>query len=229
MQAWEHYFKPPVRSSGMVLFRQKKISFSQPSDTEIVVFISASSGFKVIFKTKSVESTQLLVNCNCPAGKKGLFCKHIWAGLLAIQEKSPDFFESKSEIENKPPLTSSVSESKSPNRAADREASMAAMKEKQSAYRKQEYQKQKERAKAKKSSKKERATSHKSQFPADVQSALNYFSTNGFELADSLNKESVTAAKKSLARIFHPDLGGSHDEILELNKFCDILNEYILS
>lgn len=222
VQAWEHYFKPVVRNSGRALTRQKKISFSQPSDTEISVFISVSSGFKVIFKTKSVESAQLLVDCNCPAGKKGLFCKHIWAGLLVIQEKSPDFFESKIEIERNPSPTTAINEPKSPNRGADREATMAAIKEKQSAYRKQEYQKQKERLKA-------FAKAKKNPFPADVQSALKYFSKNGFELADSLSKESLTAAKKSLARIFHPDLGGSHDEILELNKFCDILNEYISS
>ena len=65
------------------------------------------------------------------------------------------------------------------------------------------------------------------EYPRDVDRALTYFTTNGIELRTCLNKESVSSAKKSLARVFHPDFGGSHHEIIELNKYAAILENYI--
>lgn len=225
VQIWEHFFKPEVRSSGRTLFSQGKTSVAQPSDTEVIVFIRVSSPLKVVLKSKSVSSNTLTVDCNCPAGKKGLFCKHIWAGLLATDQKNPDFFDSKTEIQ-KAEAVAKIAAAEKPKPTAQsqaREAAQEAYKEKQTLYRKIQYQKQKLRQKQYKL-KKEQA--EEVSFPRDVEKALQYFSQNGFELRDSLNLENVGMAKKKLARIFHPDLGGSHEEIQELNKYSDVLTNY---
>lgn len=226
VQIWEHFFKPEVRSSGRTLFSQGKTSVAQPSDTEVIVFIRVSSPLKVVLKTKSVSSNTLAVNCNCPAGKKGLYCKHIWAALLATEQKNPDFFELKTEIQ-KTEAAAKISTAEKPKPTAQsqaREAAQEAYKEKQTLYRKIQYQKQKLRLNQYKKLKSERT--EEVVFPREVEKALQYFSQNGFELRDSLSSEVVGTAKKKLARIFHPDLGGSHDEILELNKYSDILTNF---
>lgn len=229
VQIWEHFFKPEVRSSGRTLVSQGKTSIAQPSDTEVIVFIRVSSSFKVSLKTKSVSSDTLTVDCNCPTGKKGLYCKHIWAALLATEQKNPDFFKDKTEIQKVESLakTSAAEKPKPTAQSQAREATQEAYKEKQVLYRKIQYQKQKLRLQKYKKLKSEQTK--EVQFPRDVEKALLYFSQHGFELRDSLSAEAIGTAKKKLARIFHPDLGGSHDEILKLNKYANVLTNYILS
>lgn len=214
VNTWEHFFKPEVRASGRTLFAGGKISVSQPSDTEIIVYVRTAPGFKVTLKSTSVASNTINVDCNCPAARKNQFCKHIWAGLLATEQKNSDFFESKSEI------------TKNENNLDSKESiKKTAFKEKQAAYRKQQYQKQKQRQKNYKDSKKTEQIEPK--FPIEIEKALKYFAENGIELKASLSKEAVGSAKKKLARIFHPDVGGSHDEIVALNCCADILIHFI--
>jgi len=228
VQIWEHFFKPETRSSGRSLFSQGKVSIQQPSDIEVVVYVRVSPPLKVSLKTESMSSNTLIVDCNCPAGKKGLFCKHIWAGLLATEQKNPDFFESKTEIEKKEASSKSTAPAKPTEKSQAFEAKQAEYKEKQATYRKEQYQKQKQRLKdIKQNNKDKKNQPEKIEFPREIEKALSFFSQNGIELRESLNKELVGSAKKKLARIFHPDLGGSHDEILELNKYADILTEFI--
>ncbi len=224
VQIWEHFFKPEVRSSGRTLFSQGKTSVAQPSDTEVIVFIRVSSPLKVVLKTKSVSSNTLVVDCNCPAGKKGLYCKHIWAALLATELKNPDFFDAKTEIQKIEAIAKTAEKAKPTPQSQAREAAQEAYKEKQTLYRKIQYQKQKLRLNQYKKLKSEQPK--EVEFPREVEKALQYFSQNGFELRDGLNSEVIGTAKKKLARIFHPDLGGSHDEILELNKYSDILTNF---
>lgn len=227
IQNWEHFFKPEVRSSGQSLVKQGKTSVSQPSDTEIVIYVRISPPLKVVFKATSVESPSFTVSCSCPAGKDGRFCKHIWAGLLATEKDNSDFFESKTKIEMK---DLEEIEKKTPSsQATEREAAFKekqeVFKEKQNAYRKEQYQKQKARQKEFKNKKKN--LPEESSYPLDVDAALQFFAKNGFELKESMNLESVGIAKKKLARIFHPDLGGSHSEIIELNHHSEILANFI--
>lgn len=226
LQSWEHFFKPEVRSSGQSLVKQGKLSISQPSDTEIVVFIKASTPSKVILKSKSVESDTFFAQCNCPAGKEGRFCKHVWAALLATEKKNSDFFESKTKIEMEETDSNFAQVIKPTAQTKAREEAEAKLKLKQATYRKEQYQKQKERQKAFKAAKKNRPAPE-SNLPEDVEHALNFFAANGFELKESLNKESVTTAKKKLSRVFHPDMGGSHEESAQLNSYADILLEFI--
>ncbi|AGH94641.1 SWIM zinc finger family protein [Pseudobdellovibrio exovorus] len=220
---WEHFFKPEVRSSGRALFTQGKTSLSQPSDTEVVAFMRTTPPFKVSLKSNAVSSPTLFVDCNCPAGKKDLFCKHIWATLLATEGKNPDFFESKLEIEK---MTSASHVKAKPTAQSQAwEEKKAALKEKQSLLRKIQYQKQKLRLKEMKHSKK--SIPNEPSFPKDVENSLVYFSQNGFELRTELTQELVSAAKKKLSLVFHPDRNGSHVEIIELNKHADVLMRYV--
>ena len=227
VQSWEHFFKPEVRSSGQLLLKKDKVSLSQPSDTEIQSYVRASPSFKVVFKSASVESETLTVNCSCPASTKGQFCKHIWAVLLMIEDKKPDFLESKTEIQMRSQAADEATVLEKPKQTEAQANSQAAYKLKQTDYRKQQYQKQKLRQKEKKNAGKKKT--YAPEFPPDVEEALKYFLDNGFPLRDSLTQEAVSLAKKKLARVFHPDIGGSHVEILDLNKFTDILIKYTKS
>lgn len=228
LQIWEHFFKPEVRASGQTLFTQDKVSIAQPSDTEIIAYIRISSPFKVSLKSKSVSSDTLFADCNCPAGKKGLFCKHIWAALLATQKKNSDFFEEKTKLEKMKSVAQPTTKSNSTDQSTAYKEKQAAykeqQKEKQSLYRKIQYQKQKLRKNEFKKNKNDSA--EQTSFPREVEKALFYFSKNGFELRESLNKDVITMAKKKLARVFHPDHGGSHEEFLELNNYSEVLMKF---
>lgn len=228
IQIWEHFFKPEIRASGRALFSQGKVSIQQPSDTEIVAYIRISPPLKVSLKSESMDNIKMNVDCNCPVGKKGLLCKHIWAALLATEAKNPNFFESKIEIEKKEAVSKPAEKAKPAEKNQAYEAKQQAYKEKQATYRKEQYQRQKQRLKDSKGTKKRKYTEpEKVEFPSDIEEALRFFSKNGIELRDAMKKEFVGSAKKKLARIFHPDFGGSHNEILELNKHSETLLKFI--
>ncbi len=237
IEEWEHYFKPEVRSSGRKYFMAGNVSVSQPSDTEILAYIRGSSSFKVSFKSPSMQSKLITVDCNCPPSKRGQLCKHIWATLLSVEDKKPDFLDGKEEIEKKaddePVAANSLQKStkSSPNlqqrpMSDTQIQSKANFKAKQDEYRKQQYQKQKQRLKDQKQAKK-KTVSQGPIIPENVQTALDFFSENGFPMDNQPKAEAIQTAKKKLARIFHPDIGGSHAEILELNKNSEALLEYI--
>lgn len=221
---WEHFFKPAVRSSGLTLVKQGKLSLTQPSDTEVIVSIRVSPPLKVAIKSPSMASPTVIAACPCPAGKKGLFCKHIWASLLLVEQKSPDFFDSKTNLETRSNETQASEKAKPLAATIAREAARAAFKEKQSLYRKIQYQKQKLRQKEYKLKKNQ---APEIQYPQIVESALIFFSNNGIDLRSSMTEATLSSAKKTLSRVFHPDLGGSHEEILELNGHADNLEQFL--
>lgn len=234
---WEHYFKPEVRSSGRMLVSKGQVSLKQPSDTELVAFLKVSGGVKVHLKLSRVDSPEVKADCTCPLFKKGQFCKHLWGTLVEAQQKNPDFFEGKIELSIQEFQFSTKASVDSSDRASDLRASPAdqerALKnaerhqqtlEAQSLYRKLQYQKQKLRLKKLKLAKEPQALVP--EFPDFVEEALQYFMQNGFDLRATLTKDSVNFAKKKLARVFHPDLGGSHQEILDLNKFAEVLSKF---
>ncbi len=230
-EKWEHFFKPETRSSGRSYFNKGVVSISRPSDNQIQAYIRTSSSFKVTFKSESIESNVVSVNCTCPQSKKGQLCKHIWASLLKIEERFPDFLETRKQIENQAgssPVAGSVRTMRPPTQSQiDLQETY---KKKQADYRKEQYQKQKLRQKTQKASKKKSSSSnHTPEFPTDVERALTFFDSNGFHMERPLNAEVVGMAKKRLSRVFHPDIGGSHGEILELNKNYEIIINYLKS
>lgn len=223
MSHWENFFKPETRNSGLALFKKDKVSLAYTGDTEVQAFVKSTSVIKVIFKVESVASTTIQVHCNCAQSSKGQFCKHIWATLLVINQKKPDFLDSKYTLEK----TTQIIGIKTEIQQLKKEN----YKLKQADYRKEQYQKQKDYQKQKaKDFKKSRAqTTDDNSYPPTIESALKYFLENGFTLRESPNEESINTAKKKLSRVFHPDLGGSHDEILELNKQAEVLLKFFKS
>ena len=223
LMQWENYFKPETRNSGLALFKKEKVSLAHTGDTEVQAFVKSTSVIKVIFKVESVGSTTIHVHCNCPQSSKAQFCKHIWATFLVIDQKKPDFLDSKYSLEK----TTQIVGIKTEIQQLKKEN----YKLKQADYRKEQYQKQKEyqKKKAKDFKKSKSQTTDDNSYPPAIESALKYFLENGFTLRESLNEESINTAKKKLSRVFHPDLGGSHSEILELNKQSEVLLKFFKS
>ncbi|MES3037007.1 MAG: SWIM zinc finger family protein [Bdellovibrionota bacterium] len=239
-QKWEHFFKPEVRNAGRGFFEKGVVTSSQPSDTEVTAYVRGSTSQKVIFKSASVEDKLVTVSCNCSHAKKGQLCKHAWAVLLKIENDHPDFLEGKQDIEK---LSDSAQDdnsspaqkfSKNYVKPSSRPLSQAqidsqeAMKAKQNDYRKQQYQKQKQKIKdIKQAKKKTKFEPPPPSYPKNVEIAVEYFEQNGFPINAPFDLTELGLAKKKLSRIFHPDKGGSHDEIVELNLNFDVLVDFV--
>ncbi len=227
--ALETSFNSSARTAGSRLFKEGKVSFSKPSSLEITAYVKPN--YRVALKLASLQNTEAHAECNCPPSQKGQLCKHIWAACLAVSEKSPDFFDGVTEVSKNAPKAKAASP-QSDSQILSKEIynlKQENFKLKQASYRKDQYQKQKERAKEFKAGKKKsyKNAQEAPSYPSPVQAALDYFSKNGFTFDESLNEFSVSLARKKLARVFHPDIGGSHDESLELNSNSEVLLKYI--
>lgn len=66
-------------------------------------------------------------------------------------------------------------------------------------------------------------------YPKLIEKARQYFQSNGYEMKQPLELNELIEAKKHLSRVFHPDKGGSHEEILELNRNFQIISDYLKS
>ncbi|QLY24176.1 J domain-containing protein [Bdellovibrio sp. KM01] len=214
---WEHYFKPEVRKQGREDLAEGLAVMSVAGDARIEGYVKASKSIKVLFVADSIGSNTFAVDCSCSSASKGTFCRHIWAMLLLTEKKHPDFLDSKTNLE-KGTLFVAV---ESPFKA------------KQADYKKQQYQKLKERAKEQRQQIKNKAKGISSKsakgttYSQDVNAAFEFFSVNGFPLENNLDEESLKNAKKVLARVFHPDKGGTHDESVILNENYQILMDYL--
>lgn len=228
LETFEVFFNSSARSAGARLFKEGKVSFSKPSATEVVSYVKPN--YKVSLKLDSAGSHNVNAACNCGPGQKGQLCKHIWAAFVAVTEKSDDFLDSVVEVSahvGGPRASAPKSEAQILSNEIYK-LKQENFKLKQNAYRKEQYQKQKERAKEFKNKKKSRhEPAETASYPSFIQSALTYFSENGFTFEDPLNESAVLLARKKLSRIFHPDVGGSHDEILQLNKNSEVLLKFI--
>jgi hypothetical protein len=225
IQDLEGYFTSGARSAGYRFFADGKVSVTQHSDSEITAYVKPS--FKVTLNSASIEDSRILATCNCPDFKKGRLCKHAWAAVLGAEDKSTDFMENKTEIEIRTDdeSTTKPSYTKRPE-TQSQIAAKAAYKAKQKEYSKQQYQKQKQRLKDIKTAKK-KAPEVELTFPKPIEKAFSYFLQNGFDLKISFNEESISRARKKLSRVFHPDISGTHEEILELNKNTELLLKFV--
>ncbi len=211
MQKISEYFKPEHLKAGEQYFRKDLVYLSIAADTQTQALVKAGTGARVFLSTSSISSPEIFARCSCPTFAKEILCKHIWATLLAVQKKHPDFLDSKKSIE-----AAEITESPE---TLKRKAQQADFKKAQSARLKERNQKLRlEKKKQKRASKEVEPT-----YSPAVQAALDYFDENGFPLKNDLRLESIQSAKKKLARIFHPDLGGSHEEIVILNRHSDAL------
>ncbi len=204
-EIWDQFFKPEVRKQGLLCHQKGAVFLQIKADTQIQAFIKGSSRIKVHFVAKSISSPSFDADCTCSASAKERLCQHIWATLLTVQKEFPDFLDSKNEV-NK------ITQMKAANPA------QVSAKAKQADYRKQQYQKQKQKLKELK-----RGDVAKPELPEDVKNAVQFFSENGFTFATPVDHSEITNARKILARVFHPDKGGTHAEALTLNKNYETL------
>ncbi len=230
LEQFSHFFKPDVRKAGDDLLKRKVVFLQIGSDTQIDASVRGTTLSRVSFRTDAIESETFKVDCTCKASKKGQFCKHVWAVLEMSSEKSPDFFESKTELEKAELVVEPASKAGSPVRATQTN-----FKEKQDEYRKRAYETQKQRAKDFKAnrSSQARAESIKTSaflqaLPDEVKSALAYFEVNGFPMTLPVDDITLATAKRVLSRVFHPDKGGTHDEMLELLRHSSCLIKFRL-
>lgn len=222
-----HYFKPEVRNAGSQLFDKGEVTLSISGDTQIQAYVKRSGSSRVKFMSESIGNPLFTADCNCTSASKGQLCKHIWATLLAVEQKNPDFLDSKTDIEK-------FSTAKAPPSAYEI---------RQTEYKKQMQEQQKLRAKAQRDALKEtrktaknadRQTLRQPSVPAvsdeseEVTEAMLYFEEHGVELQGNLTEESLRAGRKQIARVFHPDRGGTHEDGVELNKYFDILLGHLL-
>lgn len=211
-QIFEHFFKPEAKRSGADYFAENAVILSSKSDTSIQGYIKGVAAGRVTFTSTSIESNTFNANCSCPVSAKGQFCKHMWAVLLSTEANYPDFLTSKTNIEK-------ISKS---NPKQD------LYKEKQADYQKLQYQKQKLRAKKMKLEKENKKFQEEApKLPDYAEGALAFFAQNGFPIERPIQEEALNNARKKLARVFHPDIGGSHEETVILNENYDILLNFI--
>lgn len=215
-----NFFKSEVRTSGAKLFREEKVSISAGSDTSVQAYVRMSPPVKVVLTAEGIDAGEATAACNCSSAAKAQFCKHVWAVLLATEEKYPDFLSAKTDLK-KPETTEDASTS-----AGESYAEVA--KARASEYRKEQYQRQKQFAKDRKRGAKESENARGLQtYPEPVASAIEYFTQNGFPMPSGPEEEILAEAKRKLSRVFHPDKGGSHAEMVELNERYDLLMRFL--
>ena len=230
-EVFGNFFKSEVKSSGSRLFVQEKVSISNGSDTAVHAYVRTSPPSKVDLTAPDISSETIIAMCSCPAAKKDRLCKHIWATLLGAELKYPDFLSSKRGIELAESKASSAEETPESQTPFKASAQLRA-----GEYRKAQYQKQKIRVKELKELKRKSSGSpagrrelslNRNTFSPEIDGALNYFSENGFPMAEGPSEAILGEAKRKLSRVFHPDKGGNHEEIVELNKNWELLMEFL--
>lgn len=212
-------FNAEVQNAGAKLLGEDAVTLTVTSDTAINALVRAGTPARVSLTSTAISSPMILASCSCPRAKKNIFCKHIWAVLQKTDLKHPDFLDAKTDISMK---------------------EMAPAKESPQKVIQDEFKKlQAERLKARNKEKrlelkaqkkglppKSKNTRLSVSYPPEVQVALDYFKKNGFEIETPLISAQIQEARRQLSRIFHPDKGGSHEEVLELNRHYDLLVSY---
>ena len=209
--ALENCFKPEIRKRGGEVFTKEQAFISSGSDTRVQGLVKSTPPLKLLLTAPSIASPVIIASCSCSSGAKGILCRHVWAMLLQVNLKCPDFLENKSSIETGSlvPVTPS------------------SYKVKQAEYKKSQYEKQKTYAKEKKAGLKRKfAAPAGRQHPVAVIEALDFFSVNGFDMNENFDEELLKKAMKQLARVFHPDKGGTHDEAVTLNNHFAVLARF---
>lgn len=203
-----NYFKAEIRRRGESDYAKELGHISNGSDTQIQGFVRSTPPLRVTLTTRSINDQEIAASCSCRTGAKGSTCKHLWTILKATEAKYPDFLDVKK--------TLTIISAQNPFKEA------APFKAKQAEYKKQQYEKQKQWLK----NKKLKAGPPRERLPDAIESALEFFSQNGFPLENRRDEEALKVAMKTLARIFHPDKGGTHEEAIVLNTHYSTLSRF---
>lgn len=226
------YFRSDSRSGGARLHAQGRVSLSGASDTQARAYVKGASPIRVGLFSEDIGDELLSVECTCPAFKRSQLCKHIWAALLSLEQEHPDFLECKKVIQkSSSPRNDSSARASKPEQPvhSERVAELQAKaKLRAKEYRKAQYERQKQRVKDLKNRRRgEGLKPEPSPLPPPVVQALSYFELNGFAMPSGPSEAVIAEARKKLARVFHPDKGGSNHEMVELNKYCDFLLRWL--
>ena len=223
----EHDFKPEVRKQAADIVAKDAVFLPIVGDLRVEGLIRGTPPAKVSLIAKTVGSTNFEVHCSCPKFAKGQFCKHICAVILAVEVRHPDFLDSKIEFERRE-VDVDTSVKAAPKKVSEeRVAAMDKAKERQAEYRREQSAKlkarRKEQRQAAKGSSQLKSAAPVAPLADDVEEALKFFALNGFTFEYPVAIDVLRNAKKILSRIFHPDKGGTHDEMLEMNRHFDAL------
>lgn len=218
-------FKPEVRNAGENLVAKDSVVVKQATDKQVEGYVKSGTSFaKVSFWSGSIAAESFTVDCSCSYAQKGRLCRHVWALLLKASEQFPDFFENKRALEKGSRAEATASGSKKTEKPKYVSPKAAEYKQRQADSRKQAYQVQKARAKAlKQESRSGSKSSSKTPVSEKVAAALKYFEANGFPIELPADAEQIQSAKRILSRVFHPDKGGTNDEMLELLRHSKVL------
>lgn len=213
MDTLADFLMPEDRKHGEDLFNKGAVAIASASDTQVCAYIKDSGAPRVSFAAEDITSSIIQADCTCSKAKKGKLCKHMWATLLKLDTNGSDFLAFKSLIEKA---------AAKPESAASLDA-----KARQAEYNQQRKEQNKARNKKNRHDKKQVFSNVISHYPEEVEAARSYFLANGFELSHPLQIEDLNSARKILARVFHPDKGGTHQEILTLNENHNLIATYL--
>jgi len=197
-------------AKGEKFFAEGAVVLRTTRDTQVIAFVRSGQGVQVQLKSDSVTSPDIEAKCSCAQHRRGQLCAHVWAVVFALDQTQATFLNAKCSVVLPQKPESSTKKSFLPGPTAARKAAAAA-------YRKEIYQKRKLAQKEKTSSRKKRVFLQRPELDPEILAAFAYFSQNGFVLTQPLDRQELHAAWKSLARVFHPDKGGTHDEALSLS------------
>lgn len=242
LKSLENCFKPEIRKRGEEYFAKDAAVVSSGSDTQIQAYVKGMPVAKVSLVADDIASPVFQADCNCSMAVKGNLCKHVWAVILQVEKMHPDFLDSKKTVDKMNLTATSGSPSTSTAKSAgstarpqnsSQSASAVAYKAKQDEYKKLQSEKQKLwsqkirlEQKIKKKKSKNDGQDSQSEYSNEVESALKFFSENGFVFESTHDDESLKKAKKILSQVFHPDKGGTHEEATILNKHYEALFKF---
>lgn len=192
-------FSSSERRKGAAVAEDRAVLISGASETFVSATVRTSSPARVTLSASEIADSDIAAKCTCTVAQKDRLCRHIWAALLTLEEQGHDFLLGKESIS----LVADAAEVCRPARKPpeNRKQSSRAQKVRPPAF----------------------------HYPVSVEEARRYFQANGFEMKQPFELHEIIDAKKQLSRVFHPDKGGSHDEILELNRNFQILSDYLKS
>lgn len=205
-------FAPQDLKQGEEIFQRDQVSLSGSSDTQAQAYVRHKGNHRVSLSSEEIISTEIKASCTCTRAKKGRLCQHVWATILQLESIESDFLAHKTVV---------LTADRAPESAASQEA-----RRRQESYKQQMKDLNKTRRNELKKQKRQSQSTGTASYPNEVEAALMYFSENGFEISRSPSREALDNARKSLAKVFHPDLGGTHEEVLVLNQNFEILAQF---
>ncbi len=82
---WAPYFRTEVRQRGRAYFEQGRVQPLPPGSEEVLrASVQGSRPYTVVITADSARPT---ASCTCPSHARGIYCKHIWAALLSLNEQ----------------------------------------------------------------------------------------------------------------------------------------------